>query len=72
MTKLLLSLIVISLLGSSPALADDHTPLSCEEYSEVREIILETDWISQKEKDQLLKNIESFHGTSCVWPSFIP
>lgn len=71
MRKLLLSLIVIPLLGVSPALADDHS-LDCEEYSEVREIILETDWLSQEEKDQLLKNVESFHGTSCVWPSFIP
>lgn len=72
MRKLLLSLIVIPSLGVSAALADDHTPLSCEEFSEVREIILESDLISQEDKDQLLKNIESFHGTSCVWPSFIP
>ena len=72
MRKLLLSLIVIPSLGVSAALADDHTSLSCEEFSEVREIILETDLLSQEEKDQLLKNIKSFHGTSCVWPSFIP
>ena len=50
MTKLLLSLIVIPLLGSSPAWQDDHTLLIVTKYSEVREIILETDWISQKRK----------------------
>ena len=72
MKKLLLSLIVVTVLGVTPALAYDSTQMDCVEYHEVRDIIIETDLLSQEAKDQLLNNLESYLGLACLWPSFIP
>jgi hypothetical protein len=72
MTKLLSSLFVIVSLGVTPSLASNSTRMNCVEYFEIRDLIIETEWFSPEEKDQLLRNLESFHGLSCLWPSFIP
>ncbi len=58
-------LIMIPLLITSPSLADVQM-ITCEEYAEIRSIIQDSDLLSEKEKRQLLENIDMYHGAPCI------